>query len=219
MCPLTDSTISIFSRRSTAWRTWKCSLPGSADAVLGNEDEEVAAQFNRHKKQTNEEFVNKENWRVPNPPGANPLVAERAGGRSSQSCVTEGQQTVGNPYRFLSFLLHTRQPLSDPNSHLLGSLSFSYQGVSTREVRHAPGEDVIEATEITTASTLFSVIDGSKLQLQLHHPISFNVLECNCNGLSSISGWTNVEFINRKCNFNYSTQTLAELILQKWMSG
>ena len=27
-------------------------------------------------------------WRVPNPPGANPLLAERAPLRSSQSCVT-----------------------------------------------------------------------------------------------------------------------------------
>ena len=53
-------------------------------------------------------------WRVPNPPGANPLVAERAPWRSSQSCVTGGQQSIGNPYRFLSFLLHSRQPLCDP---------------------------------------------------------------------------------------------------------
>ena len=53
-------------------------------------------------------------WRVPNPPGANPLVAERAPGRSS------GQQPIRNPYRFLSFLLHTWQPLCDPNSHSWG---------------------------------------------------------------------------------------------------
>ena len=56
-------------------------------------------------------------WGVPNPPGANPLVAERAPWRSSQSCVTEVQQPIGNPYRFLSFLLHTWQPMCDPNSH------------------------------------------------------------------------------------------------------
>ena len=36
-------------------------------------------------------------WRVPNPPGANPLVAERAPWRSSQSCLTQGQQPIGNP--------------------------------------------------------------------------------------------------------------------------
>ena len=53
-------------------------------------------------------------WRVPNPPGANPLVAERAPWRSSQSRVTGGQQPIGNFYRFLSFLLHTCQPLCDP---------------------------------------------------------------------------------------------------------
>ena len=61
-------------------------------------------------------------WRVPNPPGANPLVAERAPCRSSQSRVTGGQQPIGNPYRFLSFLLHTWQPLCDPNSHSWGRL-------------------------------------------------------------------------------------------------
>ena len=32
-----------------------------------------------------------------NPPGANPLAAERAPWRSSQSCVTGGQQPIGNP--------------------------------------------------------------------------------------------------------------------------
>ena len=32
----------------------------------------------------------KYHWRVPNPPGANPLVAERAPWRSSQSRVTGG---------------------------------------------------------------------------------------------------------------------------------
>ena len=35
---------------------------------------------------------------MPNPPGANPLVAERAPCRSSQSRVTGGQQPIGNPY-------------------------------------------------------------------------------------------------------------------------
>ena len=61
-------------------------------------------------------------WRLPNPPGANPLEAERALWWSSQSCVTRGQQPIGNPYRFLSFLLHTWQPLCDPNSHSWGRL-------------------------------------------------------------------------------------------------
>ena len=84
-------------------------------------------------------LVSNDPWRVPNPPGANPLVAERAPQRSSQSCVTRGQQPIRNPYRFLSFLLHTWQPLCDPNGHSWGGGSFSYQGVSTRGVRHAPG--------------------------------------------------------------------------------
>ena len=61
-------------------------------------------------------------WRVPIPPCAKPLVAERASWRSPQSCVTGGQQPIGNPYRLLSFLLHTWQPLCDPNSHSWGRL-------------------------------------------------------------------------------------------------
>ena len=59
-------------------------------------------------------------WRVPNPPGANPLVAERVPWRSSQSRVIGGQQPIRNPYRFLSFLLHTWQPLCNPNSQSWG---------------------------------------------------------------------------------------------------
>ena len=77
-----------------------------------------------------------DSWCVPNPPCANPLVAERATWRSSQSCVTGGQQPFGNPY---GFLLHTWQPLCDPMV-TRGEGSFSYQGVSTRGVRQAPGQ-------------------------------------------------------------------------------
>ena len=78
-------------------------------------------------------------WRVPNPPGANPLVAERASLRSSQSCVTGGPQPTGNPYRFLSFFCIPGNPCATPRvTH--GEGSFSYQGVSTRGVRHAPGD-------------------------------------------------------------------------------
>ena len=69
-----------------------------------------------------------ENWRVPNPPGANPLVAGWALWRSLQSRVPGGQQPLGNPYRFLSFLLHTWQPLCDPNSYSWGRL-FQLPGV------------------------------------------------------------------------------------------
>ena len=57
---------------------------------------------------------------VSNPPLANPGVAERAPWRSSQSGVAGGQQPIENPYRFLSFLLHTWQPSLDTNSHSWG---------------------------------------------------------------------------------------------------
>ena len=78
-------------------------------------------------------------WRVPNPPGANPLVAERAPWRSSQSCATGGQQpTIGNPYRFLChFFCTPGNPCATPIV-TRGEGSFSYQGVSTRGVRHTP---------------------------------------------------------------------------------
>ena len=45
-----------------------------------------------------------------------------SGWSSSQSRVTGGQQPIGNPYIFLLFLLHTWQPLCDPNRHLWGRL-------------------------------------------------------------------------------------------------
>ena len=76
-------------------------------------------------------------WRVPNPPGANPLVAERPPWRSSQSCVAGGQQPIGNPYRLLSFPCTPGNPRATPIV-TRGEGSFSYQGVSTRGVRHAP---------------------------------------------------------------------------------
>ena len=37
-----------------------------------------------------------DDWPVPNPPGANPMVAERAPWRSSQSRVTGGQQPIAH---------------------------------------------------------------------------------------------------------------------------
>ena len=75
---------------------------------------------------------------MPNPPGANPLVAERAPYGSSQPRVTGGQQPVGNPYRFLSHFFWTpRDPGATPIV-TRGEGSFSYQGVSTRGVRHSP---------------------------------------------------------------------------------
>ena len=75
---------------------------------------------------------------VPNPPGANPLVAERAPWRSSQSCVTEGQQPIGNPYRFNSHFFCTPGNLCATLIVTRGEGFFSYQGFSTRGVRHSP---------------------------------------------------------------------------------
>ena len=78
------------------------------------------------------------NWRVPNPPGANPLVAERAPWRSSQSRVTGVQQPIANPYRFLShFFCTPSNPCAAPIV-TRGEGSFPYQEVSTRGFRHSP---------------------------------------------------------------------------------
>ena len=68
---------------------------------------------------------------MPSLPGANPLVAERASWRSSQSRVSGDQQPIGNPYRFLSFCAHLATPCATPIV-TRGEGSFSYQGVSTR---------------------------------------------------------------------------------------
>ena len=83
-----------------------------------------------------------DNWRVPNPPGANPLLAERAFPKSDHwgrtgvaRCAEEmRQESVGISNRLLT-PCHTRlrRPPRGP---------FSYQGVSTRGVRHSPGENV-----------------------------------------------------------------------------
>ena len=51
--------------------------------------------------------------------------------------MTGGQQPIGNAYRFLPFLLRTWQPRATPIV-TRGEGSFSYQGVSTRGVRHSP---------------------------------------------------------------------------------
>ena len=76
---------------------------------------------------------------MPNPPGANPLVAERAPWRSSQSCVTGGQQPIiGNPYRFLCHFFCTPGNPCATSIVTRGEGCFRYQGVSTRGVRHAP---------------------------------------------------------------------------------
>ena len=89
-----------------------------------------------------ENYFPKTNWRVPNPPGANALVAGRAPlvqWRSSQSCVTGGQQPIGNPYRFI-FFSTPGNPCATPIVSR-GEGSFSYQGVSTRGVSRSLHND------------------------------------------------------------------------------
>ena len=77
-------------------------------------------------------------WRVPNPPGANLLVAERAfptsdywGCTGVARCAEEATRICRISNRLLT-PCHTRlqRPPWRP---------FSYQGVSTRGVRHSPG--------------------------------------------------------------------------------
>ena len=81
-------------------------------------------------------------WRVPNPPGANPLVAERAfptsdywGRTGVVRCAEEMTGICRDSNRLLT-PCHTRlrRPPRGP---------FSYQGVSTRGVRHSPEIAVI----------------------------------------------------------------------------
>ena len=77
--------------------------------------------------------------------GANPLVAERAPWRSSQSCVWQGgqQPMTGNPYRFLCHFFCTAGKPCATRIVIRGEGSFRYQGVSTRGVRHWPGGDFL----------------------------------------------------------------------------
>ena len=76
-------------------------------------------------------------WRVPNPPGANLLVAERAPWRSSQFCVTEGQQPIGKSLQIpVIFFCTPGNPCATPIV-TRGEGSFSYQGVSTRVMKWA----------------------------------------------------------------------------------
>ena len=72
---------------------------------------------------------------MPNPPLANPRVAERAFWRSSQSGVAGGQQPIGNPYRFLPFLLHTWQHPLDPlvGKALSATRGLAPGGLGTRQ--------------------------------------------------------------------------------------
>ena len=77
-------------------------------------------------------------WQVPNLPGANPLVAERAPWRSSQSYVTGVSSLLEIPTDSCHFFCTPGNPCATPIV-TRGEGSFSYQGVSTRGVRHSPG--------------------------------------------------------------------------------
>ena len=75
---------------------------------------------------------------MPNPPAANPRVAERASWWSTKRGV--GQWSIRDAYnRFLSFPMHLRHPRQTPVlTRMEGSVS--YQGVSKGGGRHSPGE-------------------------------------------------------------------------------
>ena len=74
---------------------------------------------------------------MPNPPGANPLVAERASWRSSQSCGAGVSSLSEIPTDSCHFFCTPGNPCATPIV-TRGEGSFSYQGVSTRGVRHSP---------------------------------------------------------------------------------
>ena len=76
-------------------------------------------------------------WRVPNPPGANPLVAERAFPTSDYW----GRTGVARCAEEMTGICRDFQQAADPLSHETAKTSkdpFSYQGVNTRGVRHSP---------------------------------------------------------------------------------
>ena len=75
-------------------------------------------------------------WRVPNLIGANPLVAARAPWRSSQSC-DRGSAAYWKSLQNPVISSAPGNPCATPIV-TRGEGSFSYQGVSTRGVRHAP---------------------------------------------------------------------------------
>ena len=99
------------------------------------------------------------NWRVPNPPGANPLVAERAfptsdyWGRTGLPGVQKKwQESVGISNRLLT-------PCHKRLRRLPGG-PFSYQGVSTRGVRHSPGK--VQGVSRSCGETWLPPSDTSK---------------------------------------------------------
>ena len=92
-------------------------------------------------------------WRVPNPPGANPLVAERALG-GFRSLVWQGVSSLLEiPTDSCHFLCTPGNPCATPIV-TRGEGSFRYQGVSTRGVRHAP--EGVAALSLVLFLTSFS---------------------------------------------------------------
>ena len=76
-------------------------------------------------------------WRVPNPPGTNPLVAERAPG-GLRSLVRQGVSSLLEiPTNSCHFFRTPGNPCATPTV-TRGEGSFSYQGVSTSGGRHSP---------------------------------------------------------------------------------
>ena len=111
-------------------------------------------------KQTNVQKVNLDggNWRVPNPPIANPLVAERVPWRSSQPGVAGGQRPIiGNPYRFLShfFCTHLATPVR-PQSSLVGKALSATRGLAPGGLGTRQGNFASATT--TTESLIWWII-------------------------------------------------------------
>ena len=77
----------------------------------------------------------KENWWVPNPPFANPGVAEKAPCQSLQGGVAGVYSLLEIPTDSYHFPSHLT-PSSDPNSHFARKALFSYPRVSAQGVRH-----------------------------------------------------------------------------------
>ena len=89
----------------------------------------------------------------------NPLVAERAPWRSSQSCVPGVSSLLEIPTDSCHFFCTPRNPCPTPTV-TRGEGSFSYQGVSTRGVRHTPVhqecQDPLEINNLVTSPGFLS---------------------------------------------------------------
>ena len=136
---------------------------------------------------------------MPNPPGANPLVAERAPWRSSQSCVTGGPQPIGNPYRFLCHFFCTPGNPCETPIVTRGEGPFSYQGVSTSGVRHAPGFE-IAAMSVAISPLCLNRFRGDSAAIvilrfgHLSQELVFGVFFCNFGNSMTTAFFVNSNF-------------------------